>query len=247
MPGRPRNSQPKHAFARQDVARRAAVDGPDVVGRVGRDRSAHRRRAALRTRAPAGRSRSTISAAAEMALAPSAGCAECASTPATTRSEGRDALVGVGDLHHRRLADDHRRRARQIDAEAADEVERAEAGGLLVVAQQQMDRLFEPRRQETGGGGERASRKALHVDRAATEKLAVGLAQLERIGAPRLAFDRDDVGVAGQAGRRRRPPGRRSPTAPPCRRRRSAPAAARPRARADSRRRSRSVRDWSGR
>ena len=54
--------------------------------------------------------------------------------------EGRDAFMRVGDLHHRRLADDHRAGARQVLAEAADEIERAFATRLFVIAQENMDR-----------------------------------------------------------------------------------------------------------
>ena len=60
--------------------------------------------------------------------------------------EGRDALVRVGDRHHRRLADDRRSRKRLVLAEPGDDVAGAEAGGLLVVAQHDVNRPLEAAR-----------------------------------------------------------------------------------------------------
>ena len=87
-----------------------------------------------------------MSQAQATALAPRAGLAEWASWPVTMRAESRDAFMRVRHLHHRRFADDHRARARNILAETADEIERALASRLFVVAQKNMDRPLAGRR-----------------------------------------------------------------------------------------------------
>ena len=73
----------------------------------------------------------------------------------------------IGDLHQRRLADDGRAGARQVLAETRDRIERAEAGRLLVIAQQNMDRLFQRRAPELRDHRQADGIEALHVGRAA--------------------------------------------------------------------------------
>ena len=93
-----------------------------------------------------------------------------------------DALVGVGDLHHGRLADHRESRARQVAPEARDRVEAAGAAGLLVIAQHDMDRLFQRRGQKFRGHGEAQGVEALHVAGPATIKPVAVAAQHEGLG-----------------------------------------------------------------
>ena len=68
--------------------------------------------------------------------------AECASSAFNPGVKRRDPFVRVGDRHHRGLADDDGAGDRQVGAEARDRVNRPETGGLLVVAQHDVDRAF---------------------------------------------------------------------------------------------------------
>ena len=111
---------------------------------------------------------------------------------------GGDALVGVGDLHHGRLADHRQSRARQVAPEARDRVEAAGAAGLLIIAQHDMDRLFQRRRQEFRRHGEAEGVEALHVAGPASVESVAVAAQCEGRGRPFLARDRHDVGMARQ-------------------------------------------------
>ena len=106
--------------------------------------------------------------------------------------------MGVGDLHHGRLADDRQSRAGQVAPEARDRVEAAGAGGLLVIAQHDMDRLFQLCRKKFRRHGEAERVKALHVAGAASVKPFAVAAQHERRRRPFLADDRHNVGMAGQ-------------------------------------------------
>ena len=81
--------------------------------------------------------------------------------------EGCDALVRVRDRHHRRFADDRRSRKRLALAKQGDDVAGAEAGGLLVVAQHDVNRPLELRVPERGRHREHAGAEALHVAGAA--------------------------------------------------------------------------------
>ena len=96
------------------------------------------------------------------------------------------------------LADDHRIRAGQVDAEPRDHVERTETGRLLVVAQENMNRPLKRSLLEFRDHRQRDGAEALHVDRAPpVEALAVAT-QRERVGTPVLPLDRHHVGVAGE-------------------------------------------------
>ena len=111
-------------------------------------------------------------------------------------AKGRDPFVSVGDLHHRRFADDDRAGPRLVMAEPGDHVARAEAGGLLVVAQDDMDRALERGGLERRRHRQHAGVEPLHVAGAAAEEPPRLLAELERVARPGLAFDRHDVGMA---------------------------------------------------
>lgn len=111
---------------------------------------------------------------------------------------GDDALVRVGDLEVGGLADDHRARARQVGAEARDGVGHPEAGGLLVVGQEDVDRALQVGGQEVRDRRERQGAEALHVDGAAPIGAPLRDPQGEGVGAPGLARHRDHVGMAGE-------------------------------------------------
>ena len=112
------------------------------------------------------------------------------------RDMGGDALVSVGDPHRGGFANDDRRGPRQIDSESGDRVERAEAGRLLVIAKQNMDRPLQRGSLELGDHREAYGVEALHVDRAAPQKTRTLAAKDKGIGGPILPGDRNHVGVA---------------------------------------------------
>ena len=118
--------------------------------------------------------------------------------PGDQRPEGRDALVGVGDRHHRRLADNDCSRTRLILAEPGDDVAGAQAGGLLVIAQHDMNRPLQAGVPERGGHRQHAGVEALHVAGAAAKEPPGLLAQCERRARPRLPLHRHNVGMAGE-------------------------------------------------
>ncbi len=109
--------------------------------------------------------------------------------------EGADALMGVGEFERGRLADDDGAGLRQIHAHAGDAVDDAEAGHLLVIGEEEVDRRLEIRRQEIRHERQRQSDETLHVDRAAAIGLAILDMQRERVAAPGLALHRHHVGV----------------------------------------------------
>ena len=142
--GQPAKLPVEGAFARQDVARRAAVDRADAQRRrrrieagVHRPRDARRHLVGEAVEIGDERRRALDGVGAELRLR------GMRLEPAHGRVEGGDALVRVGDVHQRRLADDDRAGTRQVGAEARDRVERARAGRLLVVAQQDVDGLLQ--------------------------------------------------------------------------------------------------------
>ena len=87
---------------------------------------------------------------------------------------------------------------RQVDAEAADRVDDAEAGRLLVVGEHDVDRRLEIGGQEIRHEREGKGAEALHVDGAAAVSAPVRDPQRERVRGPGLPRDRHDVGMAGQ-------------------------------------------------
>ena len=90
------------------------------------------------------RSISSISSAAmEMALTPSCGRLECASLARHRRAIGVDALMRVDHRHAGRLADDDGAGARQVLAEPRDQRPHAGAADLLVIGDDDMDRLLQ--------------------------------------------------------------------------------------------------------
>ena len=114
------------------------------------------------------------------------------------RRHPRAALVAGHDLHHRGLADDHRRgldagRRHRLGEDAG-----AQAADLLVIGQGDMDRALQRRRQHLRHQRQRDGVEALHVAGAAAIEPAVALGQRPGIGGPVLARDGHDVGVAGQ-------------------------------------------------
>ena len=114
------------------------------------------------------------------------------------RQEGADALVGIGDVERGRLADDDGGGARQGPAHRRDAVDHAEAGDLLVIGEEEMDRRRQPRAEEVRYQRQGQRDEALHVDGASTIGPPVRDMQREGIPAPGLPLDRHDIGVAGQ-------------------------------------------------
>lgn len=104
----------------------------------------------------------------------------------------------VADVEHGRLADDDGARPRQALAHGIDAVDHAEAGHLLVIGQEEMDRRLEVRRQKVRHQRQPQRDEGLHVDGAAAIGLAVLDMQRERVAAPGLAGDRHHVGMAGE-------------------------------------------------
>ena len=113
------------------------------------------------------------------------------------RAEHGDALVGIGHFQFGRLADEDDRGARQAAAHQGDGVDHAEAGGLLVIAEHQMDRPLQRGGQHLVDLRQRNGGKGLHIDRAASIGLVGGHPQGEGIAAPVLARHGHDIGMAG--------------------------------------------------
>jgi hypothetical protein len=112
--------------------------------------------------------------------------------------EGVAALVPGAELELGRLPDNGQRGLAKAPAELRDQMRRAEAADLLVVGESKMDRHLERARQHLRQQREAQGDEALHVRGAAAIEPAVALRQGEGIAAPRLAFDRHHVGVAGE-------------------------------------------------
>ena len=99
------------------------------------------------------------------------------------RAVGVDALMRVDHPHAGRLADDDGAGPRQVRAKPGDQRAHAGAAHLLVIGDDDVDRLFQLARLEQRHRGEHAGEKALHVASAAAIELAVALRQRERVGA----------------------------------------------------------------
>ena len=183
------------AELRQDVARRAARDGADMHGRVGRIEASARVAAhdhllgdAVELGDELGRGHDGVG--------PERRLRGMGLEAVHGREEGPDALVGVDHLEPGRLADDHGARGGQVPAEAGDRVHHAETGRLLVVGEQDVDRRLHIHRQEVGHERERERVEAFHVDGATAIGAPVLDPQRERIRGPGLPRDRHHVGVA---------------------------------------------------
>ena len=140
----------------------------------------------------------TSSAAAITALAPRAGFEECASKPCTVVWNVTTLLCASTTASSVGSPTMTASRHRQVAPEAADRVDDAEAGRLLVVGQHDVDRRLQARRLELGHERERERVEALHVDGAAPEDAPVLDPQAERVRGPGLARHRHHVRVARQ-------------------------------------------------
>jgi hypothetical protein len=89
--------------------------------------------------------------------------------------------------------------ARQIGSEPPDQRTDTGAANLLVIGDDDVDRLLQLARREKRDGGEHTGEKALHVTRAAAVELAISELEFEWIVRPSLALDRNAVAVAGEA------------------------------------------------
>ena len=143
------------------------------------------------------RSNSPISAAAAaMALTPSSRHARMRLAARDARAVGIDALMRVDHRHAGRLADDDGARPRQVLAEPGDQRPHAGAADLLVIGDDDVDRLFQLPRLESGTAASTQAIKPFMSQAAAAVKLAVALGQREGVGRPALAFDRHAIAVA---------------------------------------------------
>ncbi len=123
----------------ENIARRAAMDDADMHGRIGRIETAGRIARRFQLFAEA-REFSDEFAGGRHGIGAEIGFRGMRLKAVDNRVIGRNALMRVGDLHQRRLADEYGGRPREIVAEARDRIERPLAGDLFVIAQQNMDR-----------------------------------------------------------------------------------------------------------
>ncbi len=125
--------------------------------------------------------------------------------PAHAAAPALLALVRDDELHAGRLADDATERLDAARDDVVDQPPHADAADLLVVGQREMQRTREPAAHELGHHREPGRRKALHVGDPAADDPVSDQRRFERIGVPRLAVHRHDVGVPRQhdAARRR--------------------------------------------
>ena len=140
------------------------------------------------------------------------------------RGERRDALMRVGDAHHCGFANHRKGRARPIHAEALDQIERAQARGLLVVAEGEKHRTRRAWRLETPGSPPAPPPKSLSCRRRRGQRGdrpagASGKDRRSSFGRPRARHR-----YGRKARRRRRARGRSWRAPPPCRRPHWAPA-----------------------
>ena len=120
---------------------------------------------------------------------------------ATTGGTERElALVPGGDAHRRRLADDDEVGANAVRAQALDHRADADAAGLLVVREGEVEGRGELLPGRAIRRPQAARDEALHVGGAAAEQAIIAAHQPERIARPRLSLDRHDVGVARRHG-----------------------------------------------
>jgi hypothetical protein len=102
------------------------------------------------------------------------------------------------DLHAGRLADDAAQRPDAARRDVVDQPAHADAADFLVVRQREVERTLEPAAQELWNQRESGRTETLHVgDPAPVDAVAFGRRRERRPG-PRLAVDRNDVGVSGQ-------------------------------------------------
>ncbi len=111
---------------------------------------------------------------------------------------GIDALMRLDHRHIGRLADDDGAGTWQVLAEPRDQRPHSGAADLLVVGDDDVDRLLQLARGEERHGRENASDEPLHVAGAAAIELAVARGQREGIARPGLAFYRNAVAMAGE-------------------------------------------------
>ena len=185
------------ALAGQDVARRAADDGADIEGRGGRHELAVLGRLGVELVLH------LVQIVNELAGEMDRADAEMGHRGVRLEAgEFGDvdlgALVGVDHRHHGRLADDDGARARHFAGHAGGQRMGADAADLLVVGEREMDRPLERRLLDLGQHAEPDGVERLHVAGAAAVVLAVLERERPRIGVPRLAVDRHDVGMAAQ-------------------------------------------------
>jgi hypothetical protein len=108
------------------------------------------------------------------------------------------ALVGKHQPHAGRLANDASHRGDAARLDVRDQPTHADAADFLVVRQREMDRPRKPAAQELGHEREPGRAEALHVGDAATENAVAAHRRAKRVAVPRLAVDRNNVGMAGQ-------------------------------------------------
>ena len=105
------------------------------------------------------------------------------------------ALVRAHHLHLGGFAHEYRTGLHFATEKHVDEPAHAEAADLFVVGQNQVQRGRDLACEKLRREGQAHRDEALHVGGAASEEAAVSLQHLERVAIPRLALDRDHVGV----------------------------------------------------
>ncbi len=121
--------------------------------------------------------------------------ARMGSTTAEGGTHHERPFVDADDFHLRRLSHDCRGRSREMLPKIVDQARNADAAKLFVVRQRQIERPSQTVRRERDHLGQTARNKAFHVRRAAAVEPAVRLAQDERITAPALPINADNVGM----------------------------------------------------
>ena len=232
----------EHAFTGQDVSRRPAADHAYVKGRIGRREARVERAFLVGPRQPADLAHDVGGDGDRVGAERRQG--GMGFMARDQRPEGGDALVGVRDRHHRRFADNDRGGNGLVLAEPGDDVPRAEAGGLLVVAQHDMDRPLQACVDERRRHRQHAGVEALHVAGPAAKEPPGPLGAFRTAGWSTPARRPGRRRYGPRARPRHRPAGRWWPGSPPCRRPHWARSASRARASADTARRSRRPEGW---
>jgi hypothetical protein len=148
----------EHAFAGQDVDRRAAVDLADGQGRaLGRERRGRigvaLQRSDSSTSVVHQRDRDHVGRDAQV------GQAGMGLAAGDRDAEAGDALVAAHGDHVGGLADHHQGRAGQLAGDDRDHVRRAQAADLLVVGEGQVDGLLEVALARSGAAARARARK----------------------------------------------------------------------------------------
>ena len=110
----------------------------------------------------------------------------------------RPTLLPRDHPHHRRLAHHHRTRPRQMRGHRPDHRRRTQQTKFLIMAQCNLDRAFDPRRQRQRHRRQSQCHKALHVAGAAPVQPPLPFRHRPRIRPPDLTFHRNHIRMPRQ-------------------------------------------------